>query len=152
MGVLEYCNGPHSGLVTAPAELLPASYLVRVKNVKGEMYYGTSGGYLRLYQQRLGLFSETRLSWQTRARLPHDEVSMELVCPDIKWSFISFFILFEVGSFLCGYATSSDNLIIGRAVAGMGSAGILNGGITIITGCVPTERRAALTGTMIASE
>lgn len=32
-------------------------------------------------------------------------------------------------------------LIVGRTVAGIGGAGIINGAIIIISGCVPQERR-----------
>ena len=40
--------------------------------------------------------------------------------------------LFELGSLLSGVATSSKMFIVGRAVAGMGGSGIVNGGLTII--------------------
>ncbi|KAI1077292.1 efflux pump [Whalleya microplaca] len=63
-----------------------------------------------------------------------------------KWSFLSFFAIFEIGSILCGAAVSSDMLIIGRAVAGFGAAGITNGAITIISSCAPLEKRPALIG------
>lgn len=36
--------------------------------------------------------------------------------------------------------------IIGRAVAGLGTSGILNGAFTIIAGCVPMHKRPALIG------
>ena len=32
-------------------------------------------------------------------------------------------------------------LIIGRAIAGMGSSGLLSGGMTMIAGAVPLEKR-----------
>ncbi|KAI0148070.1 efflux pump [Hypoxylon sp. NC0597] len=63
-----------------------------------------------------------------------------------KWSFLSFFAIFEIGSILCGAAVSSDMLIVGRAVAGFGAAGITNGAITIISSCAPLEKRPALIG------
>jgi hypothetical protein len=34
-------------------------------------------------------------------------------------------------------------LIVGRAVAGMGGAGVVNGGLTIISACVPLAKRAS---------
>lgn len=37
-------------------------------------------------------------------------------------------------------------LIVGRAVAGLGAAGIINGALTIISSCVPMKRRPALIG------
>ncbi|KAI0023437.1 efflux pump [Xylariomycetidae sp. FL0641] len=58
-----------------------------------------------------------------------------------KWAFLSFFAIFELGSVLCGAAVSSDMLIVGRAVAGLGASGIINGAITIISSCAPFEKR-----------
>ncbi|KAK8080295.1 MFS multidrug transporter [Apiospora hydei] len=63
-----------------------------------------------------------------------------------KWAFVSFVTLFELGSLVCGVATSSTMLIIGRAVAGMGGSGIVNGAFTIIAGCVPMPKRPPLIG------
>ncbi|KAK3068902.1 hypothetical protein LTR53_013180 [Teratosphaeriaceae sp. CCFEE 6253] len=63
-----------------------------------------------------------------------------------KWTFIGFFAVFEFGSLLCGVATSSTMLIIGRAVAGMGTAGLQNGAFTIIAACVPIHKRPAFLG------
>ncbi|KAK3651795.1 hypothetical protein LTR22_011964 [Elasticomyces elasticus] len=63
-----------------------------------------------------------------------------------KWTFISFFAVFELGSLLCGVATSSKMLIVGRAIAGMGTAGLQNGAMTIISACVPLHKRPALLG------
>ncbi|KAL2137862.1 hypothetical protein VTI28DRAFT_7939 [Corynascus sepedonium] len=63
-----------------------------------------------------------------------------------KWIFLTLFAIFELGSLLCGVAKSSRMLIIGRAVAGMGASGILNGTLTIIAGCVPMPKRPALIG------
>ncbi|KAF7131369.1 hypothetical protein CNMCM5793_004540 [Aspergillus hiratsukae] len=61
-----------------------------------------------------------------------------------KWVFLGFFAVFELGSLVCGVATSSKMLIVGRAVAGMGSSGMVNGGLTIVAGAVPMHRRPAL--------
>jgi MFS family permease len=57
-----------------------------------------------------------------------------------KYAFIFFLVIFEVGSLLCGAAQSSKMLIAGRAVAGIGGSGLLNGGLTIIRSCVPKEK------------
>ncbi|OIW24685.1 hypothetical protein CONLIGDRAFT_657275 [Coniochaeta ligniaria NRRL 30616] len=65
---------------------------------------------------------------------------------DNKFTFLAFFALFEVGSLICGVATSSTMLIVGRAVAGLGMSGILNGALTIVAGAVPLHKRAALIG------
>jgi MFS family permease len=55
--------------------------------------------------------------------------------------FTSFLFLFELGSLICAVATSSKMFIGGRAVSGMGAAGIMNGGLTILSACVPLEKR-----------
>ena len=39
--------------------------------------------------------------------------------------------MFELGSLLCGVATSSVMLIVGRAVAGIGAAGLFSGAVRI---------------------
>ncbi|OLN81036.1 putative HC-toxin efflux carrier TOXA 25 [Colletotrichum chlorophyti] len=66
-----------------------------------------------------------------------------------KWTFLCFLFLFEIGSLICGVAVSSDMLIVGRAVAGMGSAGLFNGALTIIGATVPLQRRPVVIGIMI---
>lgn len=55
-----------------------------------------------------------------------------------------FFAIFEIGSLVCAVATSSKMLIVGRAIAGIGSSGIINGTMTIIGGIVPMERRPSM--------
>ncbi|RYP66871.1 hypothetical protein DL769_005903 [Monosporascus sp. CRB-8-3] len=63
-----------------------------------------------------------------------------------KWAFLAFFLIFELGSVLCGAAVSSAMLIVGRAVAGIGAAGIINGALIVISASVPMERRPGLIG------
>ncbi|KGO65250.1 Major facilitator superfamily domain, general substrate transporter [Penicillium italicum] len=65
---------------------------------------------------------------------------------DSKWTFMGFFAVFELGSLICAVSTSSKMLIVGRAVAGLGTSGILNGAFTIIAGCVPMSRRPTMLG------
>ena len=64
----------------------------------------------------------------------------------IKWVFLIAIGIFELGSLVCGVAPSSIALIIGRAVAGVGSAGIFSGGLTIIAYSVPLTKRPIYTG------
>ncbi|RHZ62631.1 hypothetical protein CDV55_106177 [Aspergillus turcosus] len=66
-----------------------------------------------------------------------------------KGLFLGFFALFELGSLLCGVSTSSKMLIIGRAVAGMGGAGLINGALTIISCSIPLHKRPAYMGAMM---
>jgi MFS family permease len=61
---------------------------------------------------------------------------------NVKWTFLVFFAIFEVGSVVCGAAVSSTMLIVGRAVAGLGGSGLLNGGYTMIALAVPVEKQA----------
>ena len=53
--------------------------------------------------------------------------------------------LFELGSLLCAVAVSSSMFIIGRAVAGCGAAGVLNGVFTIIAAAAPLDQRPSIT-------
>ena len=62
-----------------------------------------------------------------------------------KWVFIISLIIFEAGSALCGAAPSSVAFIIGRAIAGLGSAGIFTGGMMIILPLIPLRKRPTYT-------
>lgn len=63
----------------------------------------------------------------------------------VKWSYLTAMILFELGSLLCGLAPDSTTLIVGRAIAGFGSAGILIGSFIIVTMAVPLQKRPVFT-------
>ena len=58
-----------------------------------------------------------------------------------QWSFLVCLFIFELGSLLCGVATSSKMLIVGRAVAGIGGSGLMNGALTILNSCVPSQKQ-----------
>ncbi len=64
----------------------------------------------------------------------------------IKWVYLTAIFIFEVGSVVCGAAPTSVALIIGRAVAGIGSAGIFSGALVIIAYAVPLVKRPVFTG------
>ncbi|KAJ6577449.1 putative MFS multidrug transporter [Mycena capillaripes] len=64
----------------------------------------------------------------------------------IKWVFITAISLFEIGSAVCGAAPTSIALIVGRAIAGLGSAGIFTGALIIIAHSVPLTKRPMYTG------
>ena len=64
----------------------------------------------------------------------------------VKIVFLSAVFIFEVGSALCGAAPNSTALIVGRAIAGVGSAGIFSGALVIIAYTVPLEKRPIYTG------
>ena len=76
----------------------------------------------------------------------------------IKWVYLIAIAIFEVGSVVCGAAPTSNALIgksemvsdinnnanidtVGRAVAGLGSAGIFSGALVIIAYTVPLAKR-----------
>ncbi|KAH7371482.1 major facilitator superfamily transporter [Pyrenochaeta sp. MPI-SDFR-AT-0127] len=63
-----------------------------------------------------------------------------------KSVFLSGIFLFEAGSAICGAAQTSTMLIIGRAIAGLGSSGIFTGAILIMLNTVPLHRRPMLQG------
>ena len=46
---------------------------------------------------------------------------------EIKWLIIASIVIFEAGSALCGAAPSANALIVGRAIAGVGGAGMYIG-------------------------
>lgn len=62
-----------------------------------------------------------------------------------KWVFLASIVVFEAGSALCGAAPNSIAFIIGRAIAGMASAGIFSGGNMIIIPLVPLRKRPVFT-------
>ncbi|GJC83371.1 efflux pump roqT [Colletotrichum liriopes] len=64
----------------------------------------------------------------------------------IKWIYIFTIGIFELGSLICGVAPNSITLIIGRAIAGLGSAGIFAGALIILAYSVPLEKRPIYTG------
>ncbi|KAI9683361.1 MAG: hypothetical protein M1829_005433 [Trizodia sp. TS-e1964] len=64
----------------------------------------------------------------------------------IKWTFLSAIGIFELGSLICGVAPNSTCLIIGRAIAGLGCAGIFSGALIIIANSVPLVNRPTYSG------
>jgi MFS family permease len=49
----------------------------------------------------------------------------------MKWMFIFSLFIFEVGSVICGAAPNSVALILGRAIAGIGCAGVTAGALIV---------------------
>lgn len=64
----------------------------------------------------------------------------------IKWVYLIAIGIFELGSLICGAAPTSVALIIGRAIAGIGSAGIFSGALVIVAYTVPLVKRPVYTG------
>lgn len=64
----------------------------------------------------------------------------------LKWVYLIAIGIFELGSLLCGVAPNSTALIVGRAIAGVGSAGIFSGALIIVAYSVPLAKRPMYTG------
>lgn len=64
----------------------------------------------------------------------------------VRYVFLTAIAFFEVGSALCGAAPSSAAFIVGRAIAGVGSAGIMSGTVTVIVYAVPLHKRPQFQG------
>lgn len=65
-----------------------------------------------------------------------------------KWVYLGSLVVFEVGSTICGAAPNSTALIIGRAIAGLGNAGLFQGAVIIIVYIVPLHKRPQYMGVM----
>ena len=69
----------------------------------------------------------------------------------LKPTFLFSIFIFELGSLICAVANDSTTLIVGRAIAGAGGAGIASGVYTIIAVSAPPKQRPAFTGLLGAT-
>ncbi|TVY17154.1 MFS gliotoxin efflux transporter gliA [Lachnellula arida] len=69
----------------------------------------------------------------------------------MKTTFLISIFIFELGSLICGVAPNSTALIVGRAIAGVGGAGISSGAYTLIAFSAAPRLRPAFTGLMGAA-
>src|SRR5262245_25542434 len=58
-----------------------------------------------------------------------------------KWVFIVSVAIFEIGSLLCATAPNSPAFVVGRAVAGLGSAGVMAGMVMLTVDLIPLRKR-----------
>lgn len=65
---------------------------------------------------------------------------------NIKYVYLAAIAVFEIGSLVCATSPNSPALIVGRAIAGLGSAGIFSGSLIIIAHSVPLEKRPIYSG------
>ncbi|KAI4178451.1 MAG: hypothetical protein L6R41_008383 [Letrouitia leprolyta] len=70
---------------------------------------------------------------------------------DVKITYLVSILVFEVGSILCAAAPDSPTFIVGRAVAGAGSAGIFQGALVIVGYITPLEKRPLYLGIVVSS-
>ncbi|KAI0814421.1 MFS general substrate transporter [Xylaria sp. FL0064] len=68
-----------------------------------------------------------------------------------KLTYLLYLLVFEIGSLVCALSPSSNVLIVGRAIAGLGASGLFAGGFTIVTTIIPLHKRAVWIGTMGAT-
>ncbi|RHZ45562.1 putative MFS aflatoxin efflux pump [Aspergillus thermomutatus] len=64
----------------------------------------------------------------------------------VKAVIVASILLFEVGSVVCGAAPNSTAFIVGRALAGIGAAGIFAGSVVCVVYAVPLEKRPKIQG------
>lgn len=69
---------------------------------------------------------------------------------ELKYVYLIAVAIFEVGSVLCGAAPLSAVFILGRAIAGVGSAGVFSGVALIISRTVPLAQRPIYFGAFSA--
>ncbi|KAK9860171.1 Sucrose/H+ symporter [Penicillium brevicompactum] len=64
----------------------------------------------------------------------------------IRWLYTSAMVLFLAGSAVCGAAPTSNALIGGRAISGLGSSGIMIGAFSLVPFIAPTAKRPMILG------
>lgn len=64
----------------------------------------------------------------------------------VTYVFLAALGLFELGSVVCAAAPNSLALIVGRAIAGVGCAGVLAGALVIVAKTLPLRKRPLITG------
>ncbi|KAJ5719974.1 hypothetical protein N7493_006852 [Penicillium malachiteum] len=118
----------------APGNIQPGSDEIDESDIQVNTCYGNPENYRPVsFSPGCRMFTSSALQPATGKLYAHFS---------IKYTYISFIRLFELGSLICGVATSSNMFIVGRVVAGMGSAGVGNGALTIVSAMVPLEKRA----------
>ncbi|MCJ1307349.1 hypothetical protein MMC25_000995 [Agyrium rufum] len=70
---------------------------------------------------------------------------------NVKGIYLICITIFEAGSIVCAIAPSSSVFIIGRAIAGIGAAGVISGGLNIITLIAPLEKRPVYIGLIVST-
>ena len=65
---------------------------------------------------------------------------------NLKWTFLTSLVVYLVGSLVCAVAQNSATLIVGRAISGVGNAGVFTGVFIIIARNIPLRKRALYAG------
>ncbi|RDW72815.1 hypothetical protein BP6252_06722 [Coleophoma cylindrospora] len=64
----------------------------------------------------------------------------------LKWTYLIAVFIFELGSLICAVAPNSTALIVGRAIAGLGAAGVGSGAFILVAFIAPPNKRPAYLG------
>ncbi|KAK0707081.1 major facilitator superfamily domain-containing protein [Lasiosphaeria miniovina] len=64
----------------------------------------------------------------------------------LKGTYLAAIFVFELGSLICGVAPTSTALVVGRAIAGVGAAGVSSGTYTLIAFAARPEKRPVFVG------
>ncbi|OHE96602.1 hypothetical protein CORC01_08059 [Colletotrichum orchidophilum] len=64
----------------------------------------------------------------------------------LRWVYQGFFFVFLVGSAICGWASTSEIFIAGRAVSGIGAAAVTSGCLTVVLVISSPQRRPLYIG------
>ena len=60
--------------------------------------------------------------------------------------YLAYIGIFELGSLICALSPTSNALIVGRAISGLGASGIFAGSLIIVATIAPLHKRPLLTG------
>ncbi|KAI8306136.1 Efflux pump roqT [Colletotrichum sp. SAR11_59] len=91
----------------------------------------------------IGWYGSSYLMTQTVLQPPYGSIYHLF---DIKTTFLGAVALFELGSLITAVAPTSAAFIVGRAVAGLGTAGIFSGSLVILAFTMPLRHRPAIFG------
>ncbi|KAK3316233.1 major facilitator superfamily domain-containing protein [Apodospora peruviana] len=64
----------------------------------------------------------------------------------VKYVYLAAILIFELGSLVCALAPTSNAFIVGRALAGVGTAGLFSGSVVILSYTLPLRTRPAAFG------
>ncbi|ETI19837.1 hypothetical protein G647_08851 [Cladophialophora carrionii CBS 160.54] len=67
-----------------------------------------------------------------------------------RYTYITFASIFSVGALVCATAPSSKALIVGRAIQGIGGAGVINGAFAVIAAAASPQSRPLLVGIAVS--
>ncbi|KIW70229.1 hypothetical protein PV04_02520 [Phialophora macrospora] len=67
-----------------------------------------------------------------------------------KYTYITFASIFSIGALVCATAPSSEALIVGRAVQGIGGAGVINGAFAVIASVASPQSSPLLIGIAVS--